>query len=131
MYISACVSQSPIDAITPHGVRANGCDYAADVLVLATGFDAMTGALFRIDIRGRAGLSLPEKWAGGPRTYLGLATAGFPNFFTITGPGSPSVLANMIMGIEQHVDWIARCIEHLRSRGLSRIEAQPGPPGVA
>jgi cyclohexanone monooxygenase len=118
------ISQTGIDEITPRGVRAGGREYAADVLVLATGFDAMTGALFRIDIRGRGGALLREKWVGGPRTFLGLATAGFPNFFTITGPGSPSVLANMIMGIEQHVDWIADCIEHLRSRGLTRIEAQ-------
>ena len=118
------ISQTQIEAITPRGVRANGREYAADVLVLATGFDAMTGALFRIEIRGRGGVLLRDKWADGPRTYLGLATSGFPNFFTITGPGSPSVLANMIMGIEQHVDWIADCIAHLRSRGLSRIEAE-------
>jgi len=117
------IRRTGIDEITPRGVRANGREYPADVLVLATGFDAMTGALFRIDIRGRGGALLREKWASGPRTFLGLATAGFPNFFTITGPGSPSVLANMIMGIEQHVDWIAGCIEHLRSRGLTRIEA--------
>ena len=118
------IRTSQIDEITPRGVRANGREYAADVLVLATGFDAMTGALFRIDIRGRGGMPLREKWADGPRTYLGLATASFPNLFTITGPGSPSVLANMIMGIEQHVDWIADCIAHLRSRGLGCIEAQ-------
>jgi cyclohexanone monooxygenase len=118
------ISGSPIEAITARGVRANGREHAAEVLVLATGFDAMTGALFRIDIRGRGGVALREKWVEGPRTYLGLATAGFPNLFTITGPGSPSVLANMIMGIEQHVDWIAACLEYLRSRGLSRVEAE-------
>ncbi len=117
------VSRTPIEEIAPEGVRVGGRLYALDCLVLATGFDAMTGALFRIDIRGCGGLALREKWAGGPRTYLGLATAGFPNLFTITGPGSPSVLANMIMGIEQHVDWIAGCIAHMRTHGLRRIEA--------
>jgi len=118
------ISQSQIDEITPPGVRANGREYAADVLVLATGFDAMTGALFRIDVRGRGGAELRNKWAEGPRTLLGLATEGFPNFFTITGPGSPSVLANMIMGIEQHVDWLADCFAHMRAHGLARIEAE-------
>jgi cyclohexanone monooxygenase len=98
-------------------------EYEFDAVVFATGFDAMTGALNRIDIRGLGGLPLTEKWAAGPRTYLGLCTAGFPNFFVIAGPGSPSVLTNMVPAIEQHVDWIADCIGHLRSRGLRRIEA--------
>src|SRR5581483_7361926 len=84
-----------------------------DVIVFAIGFDAMTGALFDIDIRGRGGLALREKWAEGPRTYLGLTTAGFPNLFIITGPGSPSVLSNMVVSIEQHVDWIADALVHL------------------
>jgi cyclohexanone monooxygenase len=83
----------------------------------------MTGALLRIDIRGAGGRTLKEKWAAGPRTYLGVAIAGFPNLFTITGPGSPSVLSNMLPSIEQHVEWIADCIGHLRERGLGRIEA--------
>jgi cyclohexanone monooxygenase len=83
----------------------------------------MTGALLNIDIRGRGGLSLKEKWAEGPRTYLGLSIAGFPNLFAITGPGSPSVLSNMIVSIEQHVDWIADCLAYLRARGLAAIEA--------
>jgi cyclohexanone monooxygenase len=117
------IRTAPIEAVTPEGVRTGGRLYPLDVLVLATGFDAMTGALFRIDIRGRRGRELRDKWAAGPRTYLGLGTEGFPNLFTITGPGSPSVLANMVTGIEHHVDWIADCIEHLRSRGLARIEA--------
>jgi len=95
-----------------------------DVLVLATGFDAVTGALKRIDIRGVDGLALREKWADGPRTYLGLGIAGFPNLFTITGPGSPSVLTNMIPSIEQHVEWIADCVRHMRDAGLDRIEAE-------
>jgi cyclohexanone monooxygenase len=117
--------KTPIEAITPQGVRTTTGEYAVDSLVFATGFDAMTGALLKIDIRGRGGVSLRDKWAAGPRTYLGLAVAGFPNFFTITGPGSPSVLSNMIVSIEQHVDWIADCLEHLRARGRQRIEAAP------
>ncbi len=119
------VRTAPIEAITPRGVRAGAAEYDCDALVFATGFDAMTGALTRIDIRGRGALSLAEKWADGPRTYLGLMTAGFPNLFMITGPGSPSVLSNMIVSIEQHVDWLSDCLAHLRSRGLTTIEAMP------
>ena len=100
-----------------------GREYELDVLVFATGFDAITGAVLAIDVRGRDGVSLREKWSGGPRTYLGLATAGFPNLFLVTGPGSPSVLSNMVVSIEQHVEWIADCIAHLRARGLGTIEA--------
>jgi cation diffusion facilitator CzcD-associated flavoprotein CzcO len=116
------VSKAPIEAITPGGVKQGTREYAIDCLVLATGFDAMTGALFNIDIRGKGGQTLREKWLGGPRTYLGLMTAGFPNFFTITGPGSPSVLTNMLPSIEQHVEWITDCLQHLRSRGVDSIE---------
>ncbi|HEY3065601.1 MAG TPA: NAD(P)/FAD-dependent oxidoreductase [Methylomirabilota bacterium] len=115
--------KTPIAAITPGGVRTSDAEYAVDSLVFATGFDAMTGALLNIDIRGRAGQTLREKWAAGPRTYLGLAIAGFPNLFTITGPGSPSVLSNMIVSIEQHVDWIAACLDYMRAHGRRRIEA--------
>ena len=85
--------------------------------MLATGFDAMTGALTRIDIRGRGGRTLKEKWQAGPRNYLGLSTEGFPNLFTITGPGSPSVFTNMIPSIEQHVDWISECLRYMREKG--------------
>ena len=91
--------------------------------MFATGFDAMTGALSKIDIRGRGGLALRDAWADGPRTYLGLCVAGFPNLFTVTGPGSPSVLTNMVVSIEQHVDWIADCLAHLSGSGLGQIEA--------
>ncbi|HEX5796128.1 MAG TPA: NAD(P)/FAD-dependent oxidoreductase, partial [Geminicoccaceae bacterium] len=115
--------RAPLEEITGQGVRAGGRHYPLDALVLATGFDAMTGALLRIEIRGAGGRTLKEAWAEGPRTYLGLAVAGFPNLFTITGPGSPSVLSNMLPSIEQHVDWIAECIGHLRAQGLGRIEA--------
>jgi cyclohexanone monooxygenase len=119
------VSQSPIERITPRGLRTGGREYELDCIVFATGFDAMTGALLAIDIRGRGGRTLRDKWAEGPRTYLGLGTAGFPNLFTITGPGSPSVLSNMLPSIEQHVNWIADCIGYLGDRGLATIEATP------
>lgn len=117
--------RDPLVAITPSGVRTAGGVVELDVLVLATGFDAMTGALQRIDIRGRDGAALADRWADGPRTYLGLQVAGFPNLFTVTGPGSPSVLANMIVAIEQHVDWIVDCLGHLDQAGLSTIEPTP------
>jgi cyclohexanone monooxygenase len=116
------VSGEPIKAITAKGVRARGKDYEVDAIVFATGFDAMTGALTNIDIRGRSGLRLQDKWSEGPRTYLGVAMAGFPNLFTITGPGSPSVLTNMLPTIEQHVEWIAGVLEHMRDRQLGQIE---------
>ncbi|HYR70160.1 MAG TPA: NAD(P)/FAD-dependent oxidoreductase [Candidatus Acidoferrum sp.] len=115
--------KTPIEAITPRGVRTSEADYEVDAIVFATGFDAMTGALLNIDIRGRGGRPLRETWAAGPRTYLGISIAGFPNFFTITGPGSPSVLSNMIVSIEQHVDWIADCLAYLRHQGHASIEA--------
>lgn len=115
--------ETPIERITPAGIRTSAGEVALDAIVLATGFDAMTGTLTRIDIRGRGGRSLADKWADGPHTYLGLTVAGFPNLFTITGPGSPSVLTNMIMSIEQHVEWIADCIAWLGERQLATIEA--------
>src|SRR5918993_780890 len=111
-------------AIVPEGVRtADGAVRSFDSIVFATGFDAMTGALLKVDMRGAGGRTLAEKWEAGPRTYLGLTAAGFPNMFMITGPGSPSVLSNMIVSIEQHVDWVMDCLAHLRARGLTRIEA--------
>jgi cation diffusion facilitator CzcD-associated flavoprotein CzcO len=117
---------TPIKEITKSGIRTSAGDHELDVLVFATGFDAMTGALLKIDIRGRDGLSLRDKWADGPRSYLGLQVAGFPNLFTITGPGSPSVLSNMPVSIEQHVEWIADCIAHLREMSATAtIEATP------
>jgi cation diffusion facilitator CzcD-associated flavoprotein CzcO len=119
------VSAEPIEAITAKGVRARGKEYQVDAIVFATGFDAMTGALNNIDIRGRGGLRLQDKWRAGPRTYLGVAMAGFPNLFTITGPGSPSVLTNMLPTIEQHVEWIAGVLGHMRDRRLGLIEPMP------
>ncbi|WNG36542.1 NAD(P)/FAD-dependent oxidoreductase [Archangium violaceum] len=117
------VKKSPIEELTPKGLRTRSAEYELDSIVFATGFDAMTGALLNIDIRGRGNTTLRQKWADGPRTYLGLAIAGFPNLFTITGPGSPSVFSNTIVSIEQHVDWIADCITYLREHRLERIEA--------
>jgi cyclohexanone monooxygenase len=116
---------TPIERITPDGIRTSGEDFAFDAIVLATGFDAMTGALDRIDIRGRGGVALKDRWAEGPKTYLGLMVSGFPNLFTITGPGSPSVLTNMITSIEQHVDWISDCLTHLASHQQATIEPTP------
>ncbi|MGQ0825882.1 MAG: flavin-containing monooxygenase [Actinomycetota bacterium] len=118
------VSDSPIEAITPEGIDVGGHRYELDCIVFATGFDAMTGALFGIDIKGRNGQTLQDAWHAGPRTYLGLGTVGFPNLFTISGPGSPSVLTNMIVSIEQHVNWIAGCIEYLRANDHATIEPQ-------
>ncbi|MDA8046143.1 MAG: NAD(P)/FAD-dependent oxidoreductase [Actinomycetota bacterium] len=117
---------TPLEEITVTGIRTTDADYPLDIIVFATGFDAMTGSLLRMDIRGRHGLRLADKWAGGPVTYLGLQVAGFPNLFTITGPGSPSVLANMPLCIEQHVEWIGRCIEHMRVTGAEVVEAEEG-----
>src|SRR3954465_10310187 len=118
------IRSNPIEQILPNAVRAGGKDYEVEALVLATGFDAMTGSVAKIDIRGRNGQTLNQKWAEGPRTYLGLMSAGFPNLFIITGPGSPSVLSNMIVSIEQHVDWIADCLAYLRERDLVSMEAK-------
>lgn len=118
------VEAAPIVEITPGGMRTSEAEYPLDVLVFATGFDAMTGALTAIDLRGAGGLPLKEKWATGPRNYLGLAISGFPNLFVIAGPGSPSVLSNMVHSIETHVDWITELIAGSRSQGVVRIEAQ-------
>lgn len=118
------VKSAPIEEILPNGLRAGGKVYEFDTLVLATGFDAMTGSVAKIDIRGRDGQTLNDKWAAGPRTYLGLMSEGFPNLFVITGPGSPSVLSNMIVSIEQHVDWIADCLGYMRDRGFEVMEAK-------
>jgi cation diffusion facilitator CzcD-associated flavoprotein CzcO len=119
------ISDSPIERITPGGIVARGEEHEVDVIVFATGFDAMTGALLRVDVKGRDGVSLRDAWAEGPKTYLGLQTPGFPNLFMITGPGSPSVLTNMVVSIEHHVEWIARCIADLDAGGNRTIEALP------
>ena len=119
------LNATPIERIEPAGVRTTAELHEFDELIYATGFDAMTGALLKVDIVGKGGRTLRDEWSAGPRTYLGLGSVGFPNLFMITGPGSPSVLTNMITSIQQHVEWIADCISHLRAEGLTTIEAEP------
>jgi cyclohexanone monooxygenase len=119
------VRADPIVSITATGIKTQGADYPLDDIVFATGFDAMTGALLDIDIVGAKGRSFRDKWAAGPRTYLGLMTEGFPNFFMITGPGSPSVKTNMVFHIEQHVDWIGDCLRYLIEHDIERIDVDP------
>ena len=119
------VASAPIETITPSGLRTAQAQYALDAIVFATGFDAMTGALLDIDLQGTGGARLKDKWADGPRTYLGLMIAGFPNLFMITGPQSPSVKMQMILGCEQHTDWIVDCLQHMETNGIARIEADP------
>ena len=114
--------RTPLAEVTERGIRTSDREYEFDAIVYATGFDAMTGSLTRVDIRGKDGVSLKDEWRAGPRTYLGIASAGFPNLFMITGPGSPSVLTNMMMSIEQHVDWVTDAIGHLNEAGLNAIE---------
>ena len=116
------VRNAPIEELTEHGLRTTEAEYEFDAIVFATGFDAMTGALTSIDIQGRDGITIKDKWAPGPRTYLGLQSVGFPNLYTITGPGSPSVLSNMIVSIEQHVNWITDALEHMRANNIATME---------
>jgi cation diffusion facilitator CzcD-associated flavoprotein CzcO len=118
-------SDGAIEEITETGIRAGGKTYDVDVIVFATGFDAMTGPLKALNLRGRGGRRLDEEWGNGPRSYLGISVAGFPNFFAITGPQSPSVLTNMPVAIEQHVEWVTQCIEAMREAGKTTIEARP------
>jgi cyclohexanone monooxygenase len=116
------VRKAPIERITQKGIVAGGTEYQLDAIVYATGYDAITGPLLNIDVRGRGGVLLRDAWAAGPRSYLGLQVVGFPNLFTITGPGSPSVLSNMVVSIEQHVDWIVDCLCYLRDHDLESVE---------
>ncbi len=116
---------TPITTVTEHGIDTTEESFTVDAIVYATGFDAMTGALLGVDIKGRGGTTLAQQWADGPTTYLGLMTAGFPNLFMVTGPGSPSVLSNMAVSIEQHVDWITACLDHLVANGYDTIEPTP------
>ena len=118
------ISREPVERITPKGLMQGGREQEFDIIVFATGFDAMTGTLLKMDIRGRGGEALREKWAAGPVSYLGIAMAGFPNLFTITGPGSPSVMSHVLMSLELHVDWITDCLVHMREAGVDVIEAE-------
>jgi len=115
--------RTPIERITATGVRTSAGEHELDMLIFATGYDAMTGPLLALDIRGRDGVSLRDAWADGPSSYLGIGVAGFPNLFTITGPGSPSALSNAVISIEQHVEWVSDLIDHMRSHGLTTVEA--------
>lgn len=117
------IRSAPIESVYPGGVKTAADSYELDVLVFATGFDALTGALFAMDIRGAGEVTLREAWAAGPKAYLGLAAPGFPNMFIVTGPGSPSVFSNMVLSIEQHVEWIRDFIGYLDSAGHSWAEA--------
>ncbi len=117
------ISQAPIDEMTPRGLRTGGQDYTFDALVLATGFDAITGSVMRLDLRGRGGLRIQDKWKPGPLNYLGLMTAGFPNLFHVAGAGSTSAFTNVIVSIEHHVNWISDCLAWLKAQGRTTIEA--------
>ncbi|WP_298174273.1 NAD(P)/FAD-dependent oxidoreductase [Novosphingobium sp.] len=119
------IKADPIEALTPTGLSTGNAHYPLDVLIYATGFDAFTGSLLRPDIIGRDGLSLRDKWSAGPATYLGLGVSGFPNMFVLVGPGSPSLLSNVILSIEQQVDWLTQMLVHAKTLGAARIEASP------
>ncbi|MBB2769598.1 MULTISPECIES: flavin-containing monooxygenase [Mycolicibacterium] len=119
------VRKTPIESVDPAGINTSDAHYDVDVIVLATGFDAMTGALAKMDIVGRGGETLADDWRDGPRTYLGLGVDGFPNLFIVSGPGAPAVLANMVLHAEAHVNWISDCIDYLDSHGCAAIEATP------
>ncbi|OYP13172.1 cyclohexanone monooxygenase [Streptomyces sp. FBKL.4005] len=116
---------TPIETITPRGIRTSDGEHVLDMIVFATGFDALTGSQLSIDIVGKGGVPLRDRWAEGPRNYLGLVTAGFPNLFTVLGPLSPSVLTNIAVSLEQQVEWITDCIAHLRRNGITEIDAAP------
>ncbi len=116
------LKKNPVERVTEKGIKTTDQEREFDAIIYATGFDAMTGAILGVEIKGSNEISLREKWFAGPKSYLGLGVSGFPNLFLITGPGSPSVMSNMIVSIEQHVDWIADCIKHMQTEGLSTIE---------
>jgi len=119
------VRATPIAGIEANGIRTSEGFHPLDSIIFATGYDALTGALSRIDVRGMDGQSLRAKWKQGPRTYLGVMSAGFPNLFLITGPGSPSILTNVIVSIEHHVGFVADCIAHMQTHGHTEIDPQP------
>ncbi|GGE20209.1 cyclohexanone monooxygenase [Polymorphobacter glacialis] len=122
------IRTNPIREIMADGIILQDNErYELDTIVFATGFDAVTGSILNMNLRGKGGEALRDKWDRGPRAYLGLSPAGFPNMFMVTGPGSPSILANFPVCIEQHVDWIAECMVHMRENGIDEIEALPEP----
>ena len=117
------LKQTPIESITPTGIKTSEAEYELDVIIFATGFDAVTGALTRIDIRGRDGQTIKDKWADGPRTYLGIQSVGFPNLFTLVGPHNAATFCNVPRCIEQNVEWVTDCIRHMRDNNYTRIAA--------
>ena len=117
------IRETPIERITEAGIQTTEKQYPFDLIVFATGFDAVTGPLIALNVTGTNGQTLKDIWADGPQSYLGLMIAGFPNLFTVNGPSSPSVLTNMLQSIEHHVDWIVDCIDHMEKQGLTRVEA--------
>ena len=117
------LNSNPINSITENGILTKNKEFKFDTIIFATGFDAMTGALQAIDITGKNGKKLKQVWKDGPKSFLGLLINGFPNLFTVTGPGSPSVLTNMMVAIEQHVEWISNCINFLSKSNLNEVEA--------
>ena len=121
----ADIRSEPIVGVTPTGIQTTAAHHELDMIVYATGFDAMTGSLLRPEIVGRNGLTLREKWSGGPSTYLGVMVSGFPNMFIIAGPGSPSLLSNVLLSTEQHVDWVAGLLEHVAAQGTDVVEPTP------
>ena len=119
------IRSAPLTSVSARGLRTADAFYELDALVFATGFDAISGALNQIDVRGVGGVPLAEKWSAGPRAYLGVAPAGFPNMFIVTGPGSPSVFSNMVLSIEQHVQWIRDCVLYAGAHGYATVQAKP------
>ena len=118
------IKETPIERITPTGIKTSDADYEFDIIIYATGFDAITGSFDRIDIRGLDGLKLKDKWTGGPQTFLGVQVEGFPNMFMLVGPHT--ALGNIPRSIEYNVDWVTGLIRHMRDRNLTRADAQPG-----
>ncbi len=117
------ISEAPIEAFTPTGIRTSDKEYAFDIIIYATGFDAFTGSLLKPEIIGRNGLTLRTNWAAGPKSFLGLGVHGFPNMFIIVGPGSPSLLSNVLLSSEEQIDWLAKLFDHCRKTGVTEIEA--------
>jgi cyclohexanone monooxygenase len=118
------IRETPIECITKAGIRTSEKEYPFDLIVFATGFDAVTGPLLALGIEGEGGIKLRDVWKDGPQSYLGLMIAGFPNLFTVNGPSSPGVLANMLQSIEHHIDLIADCIAHMEKNGIARVDAE-------
>jgi cyclohexanone monooxygenase len=121
----ADIKESPIVEFTPDGIRTTAKHHDLDIVIFATGFDVFTGSLFKTEIVGRGGVTLREKWADGPTTHLGVAVAGFPNMLIVAGPGSPSLLSNVLLSIEQHIDWFDKLLRYCDEAGIRSFEIEP------